>query len=115
MSRGVGRLQRRVVDVIVDHQEGHEGLDVGDLYRHLGGDRSNNRRAVRTLIRRGKASENRGEDGVRRVQITKEAWLISVLMRVPIPPPEPDPAADRRRKRREEFERLRERYRQRRS
>ncbi len=114
MSRGMGRLQRRVMDVICDNQDVQTGLSMSSLNRLLGGDRSNNRRAVRGLIQRGKALEIHGEDGVRRVILTKEAWMISVLMRTPVPPPEPDPTAELRRKRREEFERLRERYRRRR-
>lgn len=60
-------------------------------------------------MRRGMAFEGFGEEGERRVILTEEARMISVLMRTPVPPPEPDPTAERRRKRREDFERLRER------
>ena len=115
MSRGIGRLQWRVVHTVCDHQEGKSGLTITDLNRRLGSDRSNNRRAVRGLVRRGMAVEGLGEEGERRVLLTEEALLISALLRTPVPPPEPDPAAEERRKRREEiFERLRERYRRRR-
>lgn len=67
------------------------------------------------MVQRGKALEIHGEDGVRRVILTKETCMISVLMRTPVPTPKPDPAAERRRKRREDLERLRERHRRRRS
>lgn len=107
-------MQRQVMDVIYDKQEGSEGLDVSDLNRILGGDRSNTRRAVRGLVRRGMVSEVSNTGGERSVLLTQEGWLISVLIRTPLPPLEPEPVSEALRKMREELQWLRERHRQRR-
>ncbi len=51
MSRGLGPLQRRVLKVIYE-EGGDEGLRMAELKAMTGGDRSNLRRAVRTLRER---------------------------------------------------------------
>ena len=56
MSRGHGRIQRRIVELLsADERARGEGLPLSALRPVLGPDRSNARRAIRSLIRRGDA------------------------------------------------------------
>ena len=56
MSRGRGRIQRRIVELLsADERARGEGLPLSALRPALGPDRSNARRAIRSLIRRGDA------------------------------------------------------------
>lgn len=63
MSRGLGRVQRRVVEVLLQ-QQGFRGykLPLRRLRKKVGGDASNVNRAVRTLERRGLVETHAGRD-----------------------------------------------------
>jgi DNA-binding MarR family transcriptional regulator len=70
-GRSPGHIQRSVLYVLwkyADHVG--EGLPVGALKAIVGGDRSNTRRAIRTLLRRGELEES--EDG-KRVRLSRSA------------------------------------------
>jgi hypothetical protein len=57
MSWGHGRIQRRVVELLsADERARGEGLLLSALRPALGPDRSNARKAIRSLIRRGTRS-----------------------------------------------------------
>ena len=64
MSRGLGPVQLRVLDVLA---QGHDGewaaIERSELKRLVGGDRANARRAIRTLVERGDVWEIRAEGG----------------------------------------------------
>jgi hypothetical protein len=73
MSRGLGALQRRACEVLYA-AEGHQ-LPLRELRRQLGEpDRSNLRRAIRGLLRRGLVEVPRSEGG-RRVGLTSSGLL----------------------------------------
>ena len=65
MSRGLGRVQQKVLNVLrSDTETIYEGLPVGVFRERLRGiDRSNRRRAVRTLMARQMIHIVQGEDG----------------------------------------------------
>jgi DNA-binding MarR family transcriptional regulator len=52
---------------------------LGELKRHIGEDRSNARRAIRTLTARGLVEEEREEDGERRVKLSAGARFAIAL------------------------------------
>lgn len=102
--RGPGYLQRRIVGLLVE-ADGH-ALAVADLRRGLGDpDRSNLRRSVRALIRRGSVEEVEVE-GRRAVELTEWGLLAATLDG---PQEEPDPLAEVRELWREENRLLDER------
>lgn len=80
MSRGHGRLQRRVVEFLsADERARREGLAFATLCLALGTDRSNARRAILSLIGRGDAEWVYDlETGARRVKL--ELWLCVAAM-----------------------------------
>lgn len=70
MSRGHGAIQRRVVDLLsADEQVLREGLPPEALRPVLGNDRSNRRRVIQSLIRRGDVEEIYDESGERRLKL----------------------------------------------
>jgi hypothetical protein len=80
VSRGHGRIQRRVVELLsADERARGEGLPLSALRPVLGPDRSNARRAIRSLIRRGDAEwVTDPETGERRLKL--EFWLCVAAM-----------------------------------
>jgi hypothetical protein len=80
VSRGHGRIQRRVVELLsADERARGEGLPLSALRPVLGPDRSNARRAIRSLIRRGDAEwATDPETGERRLKL--EFWLCVAAM-----------------------------------
>jgi hypothetical protein len=80
VSRGHGRIQRRVVALLAaDERARGEGLPLCALRPVLGPDRSNARRAIRSLIRRGDAEwVTDPETGERRLKL--EFWLCVAAM-----------------------------------
>lgn len=87
MSRGLGAIQRRMLDVLKGTRA-DEGLPVVELKSRVGGERSNVRRAVLTLALRGLVEELT-LGGERRVRLTFWGLLAAS------PPPElEDPLAE---------------------
>lgn len=87
MSRGLGKMQCRLLDVLKE-APADEGLSVVESKSRVGGERSNVRRAVLTLALRGLVEELT-VGGERRVRLT--FWGALAAM----PPLEPeDPLAD---------------------
>jgi hypothetical protein len=89
--RPPGPTQKRVLYVLWKHADSvDEGLPVGTLKAIVGGDRSNTRRAIRTLLLSGELEES--EDG-NRVRLSRSAASrFSSLS----PPPLEDPLDDER-------------------
>ncbi len=82
MSRGRGRIQRRAVELLsVDERARKEGLPLAALVPDLGPDRSNGRRVIRSLIRRGAAEWVVDEGGTRRVKLELWTGISAVLKR----------------------------------
>jgi hypothetical protein len=84
VSRGIGPVQRRVCDVLLEYEglavetTGLKGLVSPE------GDRSNLRRAIRTGVRRGLLHEW-SEDGRRYYELSFVGWILAV----PLPPDDP--------------------------
>lgn len=86
MSRGHGAYQRRVVDLLsADETTIREGLPVGAFQPVLGGiDRSNARRVIRSLIRRGDIElVNDPETGEQRLKLDFFAAVAAMLRKSP--------------------------------
>jgi DNA-binding MarR family transcriptional regulator len=81
VSRGVGNAQRRAILYLYDRGEEY-GVPLGELKRHIGTDRSNARRTLRTLTARNLIEEVREEDGERRVKLTSGAHFSIALTEI---------------------------------
>ena len=102
MSRGRGWRQRAVVDLLsADSQAQREGLPPAALRPALGPDRSNGRRVLRSLIKRGAVEwVTDPETGERRVKL--EFWTcVSAMLKREPPDNEPDPLEEAREHRRQ--------------
>ncbi len=102
MSRGPGSRMRAVVDRLsADAESRLEGLPRAALRPALGPDRSNGRRVIRDLIRRGAVewvtNPNTGE---RRLKLEFWACVAAVIKREPVDD-EPDPIEEAREHRRQ--------------
>ncbi len=84
MSRGYGPMQRRIVDVLLEY-EGW-AVERTELKRLAspGGDRSNLRRAIRTLTRRGLIYEWSAEG-----RLYYELAIVGWILAVPLSPDDP--------------------------
>jgi len=70
-GRSLGPNQRSVLYVLWKYADPvDEGLPVGTVKAIVGGDRSNTRRAIRTLLRRGELEES---EGGKRVRLSRSA------------------------------------------
>ncbi len=85
MSRGHGRIQRRVVELLsADERARDAGLPLSALRPVLGPDRSNARRAIRSLIRRGDAEwVTHPETGERCLKLTFWTCVAAMMKREP--------------------------------
>jgi hypothetical protein len=92
VSRGHGRIQRRVVALLAaDERARGEGLPLCALRPVLGPDRSNARRAVRSLIRRGDAGwVTDPETGARRVKLELLTRVAAMMAREEADDDEPE-------------------------
>ncbi len=83
MSRGLGRNQRRAVELLAaDERAREEGLPPAALRRVLGLDRSNGRRLVRSLIAQGDLEwATDAETGAPLVKLTFWTCLKAVMRR----------------------------------
>jgi len=74
VSRGIGRTQRLALLALWQTRTERDiGIPLTELKRHMGEDRSNNRRAIRNLVACGMVEESR-EGGQRRVKLTSGGW-----------------------------------------
>lgn len=99
MSRGPGPAQRRIVDVLFEHR----GLALETTHLKAlaapRGDRSNQRRTIRTAVRRGLLHEW-SEDGRRYYELSFVGWILAVPLPLDDPakrPPGPTPEPSSRR------------------
>ncbi len=70
MSRGHGSRQRAVVDALcADDRARKEGMPLAALRPILPFDRSNRRRVIRSLVRRGDVGIVEDDEGVRRLKL----------------------------------------------
>ena len=101
MSRGHGRIQRRVVELLsADERARDAGLPLSALRPVLGPDRSNARRAIRSLIQRGDCEWTTDpETGERRLKLTFWTCVAAMMKREPLDE-EPDPLEEAREHRR---------------
>jgi hypothetical protein len=99
MSRGLGTVQRRLLDVL-NEGPANEGLPIHKLKALAGGERANLRRAIRTMARRRWVEEAEVE-GERIVRLTRAG----ALKAMPPLPKEPDPRAELRARRKAEGQR----------
>jgi hypothetical protein len=92
LSRGHGRIQRRAVELLsADARAREEGLPFAALLPALGPDRSNARRAVRSLIRRGDAGwVTDPETGERRLKLEFWARVAAMMAREEADDDEPE-------------------------
>jgi hypothetical protein len=90
MSRGLGIIQRRVLDVLYQGSS-DDGMPVVELKASLNVDRSNARRSIRALMQR-ELLEELIVGGERRVQLT----YIGAMWAMPPLPEQPDPHAELR-------------------
>ncbi|MDP9458519.1 MAG: hypothetical protein M3Q60_22705 [Actinomycetota bacterium] len=82
MSRGPGTRMRAVVDRLsADEESRAKGLPLTALHPALGPDRSNGRRVIRSLIRRGAAEWVVDEGGTSRVKLELWTGISAVLQR----------------------------------
>jgi DNA-binding MarR family transcriptional regulator len=95
VSRGLGPAQWRVLKVLEENK--NEGLPVRELKSRMGRDRSNARRTIRGLLKRGFVEEIE-PNGERRLRLTLQGRLRAAY---PLPKKQPSPLAEYRRERRE--------------
>ena len=77
MSRGIGPRQRRVLDVLLEYEEW--AVETTELKSLVDGDRSNLRRAIRGLLRRGMVHEW-SEGGWRYYELSLLGWIRAVSL-----------------------------------
>jgi hypothetical protein len=109
MSRGLGRVQKRIVAVLAaDEGSLREGMTRDELGARIGAeeDRSNVRRAIRTLIGRGHVEVIKGDDGRERLKLE---FLTAVAATMPPAELRVDPLAEFKARRVKFIEQARER------
>jgi DNA-binding MarR family transcriptional regulator len=97
MSKGFGPVQCRVLAVLYE-EAAKEGLSISHLKALVGGDRSNLRRAIRTLTQR-RLVEEATVESERLIRLT---FIGELKAMPPLPKKEPDPLAELRAKWKEE-------------